>query len=107
LILDSTFTSLREAADDRVFLLLSLIVPKDQYNTIAYLREVRCPVLVIHSREDDVIPFEHGISLYEAAKHPEKEFLEISGTHNRAVLESLETYQGGIYNFISSHVEDG
>lgn len=106
LILDSTFTSLREAADDRVLFLLSLIVPKDQYKTISYLREVNCPVLIIHSRDDDVIPFEHGVSLYEAAKHPEKEFLETSGTHNRAVLESLKTYQGGIYNFISSHVEE-
>lgn len=106
LILDSTFTSLRDAADDRVPFFLSIIVPKDQYRTIDYLQEVSCPVLIIHSRDDDVIPFEHGISLYEAAKHPEKEFVEISGTHNRAVVESLETYQGAIDNFVSSHVKD-
>jgi len=61
------------------------------YRTIDYLRSVHCPVMIVHSRGDEVIPFEFGLELYEAASEP-KEFVEISGSHNDGFLTSGETY---------------
>ena len=62
------------------------------YRTIDYLRDVRCPVMIIHSRNDDVVPFEFGLELYEAANEP-KEFIEIFGSHNDGFLVSGEIYK--------------
>ncbi|MDH4238838.1 MAG: alpha/beta hydrolase [Phycisphaerae bacterium] len=62
------------------------------YRTIDYIKDVHCPVMIIHSRNDDVVPFEFGSELYEAANEP-KEFVEISGSHNDGFLVSSEIYK--------------
>ncbi|UCF42816.1 MAG: alpha/beta hydrolase [Planctomycetota bacterium] len=61
------------------------------YRTIDYIREVRCPVLIIHSRGDEIVPFEFGLELHEAANEP-REFVEIFGSHNDSFLVSSEIY---------------
>lgn len=61
------------------------------YRTIDYIRDIRCPVLIIHSRGDEIVPFEFGLELYEAANDP-KEFVEIFGSHNDSFLVSSEIY---------------
>jgi len=63
-----------------------------RYPTINYVRKVACPVMVIHSRDDETVPFEFGLSLYDAANEP-KEFVELRGGHNDAFLISSETYK--------------
>ncbi len=62
------------------------------YKTIDYIRSVHCPVMIIHSRNDELVPFEFGLELYEAANEP-KEFVEIFGSHNDAFLVSGEIYR--------------
>ncbi|MBN2137437.1 MAG: alpha/beta hydrolase [Sedimentisphaerales bacterium] len=62
------------------------------YKTISYVKAVRCPVLVIHSKYDEIVPFEFGAALYEAANEP-KEFVEILGGHNDGFLVSAKTYE--------------
>jgi len=62
------------------------------YRTIDYVRNIRCPVMIIHSRNDEVVPFEFGLELYETASEP-KEFVEISGSHNDGFLVSSEVYK--------------
>jgi len=71
------------------------------YPTIDYVRKVKCPVLVIHSRTDEIIPFEFGQQLYEAANEP-KEFVELYGGHNDAFLISGETYKKGWLKWLKS-----
>jgi fermentation-respiration switch protein FrsA (DUF1100 family) len=61
------------------------------YNTIEYIRNVRMPVMIIHSRNDEVVPFEFALELYETANDP-KEFVEIWGSHNDGFLICSETY---------------
>ena len=103
LILESTFTSLQEAARDRLpGLFVNLFVP-DQYPTIRYLTMVQCPVLIIHSREDEVIPFRHGEALFAAARGP-KEFVDIRGSHNRGFLDSQPFYEAAIDSFLSKYL---
>jgi uncharacterized protein len=100
LILEDAFTSLQEAARDHIpGLFVKLFVP-DQYPTIRYLTLVQCPVLVIHSRDDEVIPFRHGEALFEAAKGA-KEFVVIRGSHNRGFLDSKTHYVEAVDTFLS------
>jgi hypothetical protein len=62
------------------------------YNTLDYIKAVGCPVMIIHSRDDELVPFEFGLQLYEAANEP-KEFVEIFGSHNDGFVVSSEIYK--------------
>ena len=48
--------------------------------------------MIIHGRNDDVVSFEFGRELYEAANEP-KEFVEIIGSHNDGFLVSGQIYK--------------
>jgi fermentation-respiration switch protein FrsA (DUF1100 family) len=103
LILESTFISLQEAARDRLpGLFVKLFVP-DQYRTLRYLTRVHCPVLILHSRKDEIIPFRHGEALYATASEP-KEFGEIHGSHNRGFLDSQPLYEDALDSFLSKYL---
>lgn len=69
------------------------------YNTIDNVRLLNCPALIIHSRNDDVVPFEFGLQLYEAANEP-KEFVEIFSNHNDGFLNSGEVYTNGLKDWL-------
>ena len=100
LILQSTFTSFRDLAAKFYPYLPVRLLARFDYNTIAHLRGVRCPVLVVHSRDDEMIPFGQGRRLFEAAKEP-KEFLAISGSHNEGFATSGKIYVDGLREFIA------
>ncbi|MEN9217487.1 MAG: alpha/beta hydrolase [Gloeomargarita sp. DG_2_bins_126] len=101
LILGSTFTSVPDRAKELFPLMPIDLIAQFQYNNLARLPQIQCPVLVIHSRQDEIIPFHHGQRLYEAANTP-KFFLEIQGNHNEGFLDSLPTYQAGIAQFVQT-----
>jgi fermentation-respiration switch protein FrsA (DUF1100 family) len=71
------------------------------YRTVDYIKKVRCPVMIIHSRSDETIPFEFGLELYEAANEP-KEFVEIFGSHNDGFLVSSEVYKSAWTKWLKS-----
>jgi fermentation-respiration switch protein FrsA (DUF1100 family) len=102
LIVESSFTSLRDIAKDRFRWVPETLLGDYRYDTRQYLERARCPVLIIHSRNDDLIPFRQGQALYQAARGP-KEFVEISGSHNRGFIDSLEKYEAALDNFISRY----
>ena len=62
------------------------------YSTIDYIKDVHCPVMVIHSRDDNLVPFEFSLELLDAANDPKK-LVEISGSHNDGFLVSGEIYK--------------
>ena len=100
LILESAFISLQEAARDRFpGFLADLFVP-DQHPTLRNLTAAQCPVLIIHSRDDEIVPFRHATALYAAAPNP-KDFLEIRGSHNVGFLQTLPLYEAGLDSFLS------
>ena len=63
-----------------------------RYSTLDYIKAVHCPVMLIYSRDDEIVPFEFGLQLYEAANEP-KEFVETFGSHNDSFLLSGEIYK--------------
>ncbi len=72
-----------------------------RYDTVAHLRDVRCPVLAMHSRNDELVPFEFGVRLFEAAHEP-KRFVELIGSHNEGFLLSGDTYKEAWHNWLDS-----
>jgi len=72
-----------------------------RFPTAEYLGTVSMPVLVIHSRDDEIIPFAQGEALFQAAGGP-KRFLEIRGGHNDGFWVSGEAYRQGLDGFFGS-----
>lgn len=92
LIVESSFTSYVDIGREFYPYMPVQWFARFSYRTIDYIRGVHCPVMIIHSRNDEVVPFEFGLELYEAANEP-KEFTEIFGSHNDGFLVSGENYK--------------
>jgi fermentation-respiration switch protein FrsA (DUF1100 family) len=99
LILESSFTSIPDVAAELYPYLPARWLATIRYNVKADLATVSCPVLVVHSRDDEIIPYTHGRRLYEAAPEP-KRFLEIRGGHNEGFVVSGQTYSQGLGEFL-------
>ncbi len=104
LILESAFTSIPDMGAELYPFFPVRLLARFKYKTIEYLSGVNCPVLIIHSPEDEIIPFRHGRRLFEAANKP-KEFLKITGTHNEGFMLSAERYEKGLNSFISKYAK--
>ena len=104
LILESTFTSIRDIAARLYPFLPVRLLLRFEYNTADYLGRVSCPVLIVHSSEDEIMPFSHGRRLFEVANEP-KRFLELTGTHNEGFLTSGKRYEEGLNAFISEYIQ--
>lgn len=81
LVLASTFTSVPDLGAEIYPWLPIRLLARIRYDSRDRLPHLNSPVLVIHSRNDDIIPFAHGQRLFEMARAP-KQFLEIQGGHN-------------------------
>lgn len=100
LILESPMSSAPDMAQSAYPFLPARWLTRFLYATRRYVTAVDCPVLVIHSRDDEIIPFAQGRSVFEAAPQP-KRFLELQGGHNTSFLESAEQYVRGIDAFLT------
>ncbi len=100
LIVESTFTS---AADMGKliypFLPIRLLI-RNRYDSLAKVGGLDLPVLVIHSPDDELVPFEMGERLFRAAAGEPKEFFPISGGHGDGFLVTGEAYSKGIDSFL-------
>ncbi len=106
LILESAFVSIPKLAAMVYPYLPVQWISRYRYPTAELLESITCPVLIIHSREDEIVPFEHGQELFAQAKGP-KEFLEIHGSHNDAHLVSHQAYIEGLAGFLHRHWQLG
>lgn len=104
LIMESAFTSVPDVGAHHYPFLPVRQLARNEFDNEARVQEVDTPLLLIHSRDDQVIPFEHGQSLYEVAREP-KEFLEIQGGHNDGFLVSEERYLRTIDRFLQEHFD--
>jgi fermentation-respiration switch protein FrsA (DUF1100 family) len=91
LIVESAFTSYVDIGKEYYPYMPVRWFARFGYRTIDYIKEVRCPVMLIYSRNDEIVPYKFGLELYAAANEP-KEFIEIFGSHNDCFLASGEIY---------------
>ncbi len=106
LIVESAFTSVRDIGSQMYPYLPVRLLSRFDYNTKTWIEKTNCPILIVHSPDDEMIPFSHGQRLFDAAPAP-KQFLEISGSHNSGYLDSGPVYEEGLNSFISAILHDG
>jgi fermentation-respiration switch protein FrsA (DUF1100 family) len=103
LILESTFTSVSDMAAGIYWYMPVRLLCRFAYTTERNVAEVKCPVLVVHSRQDELVPFRQGRRVFEAAPDP-KEFLEMRGGHNDGFLVTGGSYERGLDAFLSRYL---
>jgi fermentation-respiration switch protein FrsA (DUF1100 family) len=101
LILESTFMSVPAIARKYYTWLPVGLIAKYRYATVDKIGLIVCPKLIVHSKDDEIIPLEHGRKIYEKAVPP-KEFLEIKGGHNEGFMFSGDTYREGLRRFLEA-----
>ena len=68
------------------------LLPFDRFDNLQKLGHIKCPVLVIHGKQDEIIPFRHGLQLYEAARQPKINFWVDRAGHNDLLTIAGEAY---------------
>lgn len=86
LVIESTFVSAF-----RVKTIVPLL-PWDKFNNLRHIKQIKCPVLVVHGREDEVISFWHGEKLYDAAPGRKMNLWIDGAMHNDYAYVAGESY---------------
>ena len=79
LVIEGAFSSHKDIAAKTAGALGRLLV-SEKYSSSASIQQYKKPLLIIHSTEDETIPFSLGQKLYGLANQP-KEFYEIKKAH--------------------------
>ncbi len=99
LIIEDTFTSL-PAMVRRTMPFIPTFVLAIQLDSLSKITKVRVPKLIFHSVDDEIVPYEMGKALFDAAVEP-KQFVRLRGGHNTAFLDDSETYRNGLEKFLA------
>ncbi|MDR1163753.1 MAG: alpha/beta fold hydrolase [Candidatus Accumulibacter sp.] len=83
LVLDSSFTRLRDVPATHTPALSPLLrlILGNAFDTKTRLETIRCPLLVLHSPEDRVVPFVLGKEVFESYRNNRKEMVVGTGGH--------------------------
>ena len=105
LILESPFTSVPDMAN-RTFPLLPVgLLMKTKYDSLAKIKAVTTPLLVLHGDRDETVPIKFARRLFQAANDP-KEFSTIAGAgHNDTYAVGGEAYFATLRRFVEGDVQ--
>jgi uncharacterized protein len=102
LILETPFTSIQDMARVALPFLPVGAWLRTRYNSLGKIPEIRVPLLVLHGNRDEVVPYEQGRRLFEAANEP-KTFFTIHGArHNDTYIVGDRPYFDAWARFLGS-----
>ena len=102
-VLESAFTSVADMAARLYPWLPVRWLVRIDYPVARDIQAIRAPVLILHSPNDEIIPYDMGRTLYELAHEP-KEFIELRGGHNDGWLLSEPDYSSAVDAFLDEHL---
>ena len=99
IILESPFTSMVELAQKYYPVLPVKFLLKDKYETIKKLPNINSPLLVLHGKLDDIVPFSMGKKLFEKANEPKFKYFIDDDDH-------MVRYDQKLLNEIKKFISD-
>lgn len=105
LIIESTFTSVPDIGKHHYPYFPIRTLSWYDYNSLKRIKTIRLPILVIHSKDDTLIPYSHGRALYNAGPEP-KQFFELKGDHNNGFVLTGDRYVNKIDTFLKEHFDN-
>ncbi|MBF0125871.1 MAG: alpha/beta hydrolase [Magnetococcales bacterium] len=101
LILEGSFTSIPDVGAGRYPFLPIHLMSRIHFDNLSLLPSIHAPLLIIHSRDDVVIPFQHALNLFAAANEP-KSLLETRGHHDTSFHKGGKTAEEGLTRFLAA-----
>ena len=81
IVLESPFTSIADAAKIYYpYLPVDLLI-KDRYDSLKKIKNIIIPILIMHGKKDDVVPFDMGVELFEKANQPKFSYFSENDDH--------------------------
>ena len=102
-ILESTFTSAPDMAHRLYPFLPVRLMTRLKYSVKENVKGLSSPLLVVHSRQDEVIPFDMGESIFAAAPEP-KQMLVITGDHSGGFLLNRNEYMSVLDKLLDQYL---
>jgi hypothetical protein len=105
LVLQGAFTCLKDAAAKHYWFLPVGLMLRDRFPSLEGIPKVACPILMLHGKRDDVVPFALGQALFAAAPAQSasgraKEFVELPNCgHNDLGLVDAAEYTAALRDF--------
>ena len=98
LVTESAFTSVADIARRSFFWLPVELLVRDRYQSIDKVGQLSIPMLVIHSPDDEVIPYGHGERLVAASRGARH--LRTDGGHNDGGFLRAPSYRATVRAFL-------
>ncbi|OGI41607.1 MAG: hypothetical protein A2140_00130 [Candidatus Muproteobacteria bacterium RBG_16_62_13] len=99
LVLVSTFTSTPDLGAQLYPWLPIRRLARIHYDSRSRLGKVRAPLLIFHSRDDEIVAYSHAEQLLAAANEP-KRLVTLIGDHNGGLFRSLERVREELRRFL-------
>jgi fermentation-respiration switch protein FrsA (DUF1100 family) len=99
MVLEDAYTSVANRGQEVFPLLPIKLIAKSKFASIEKVGALKLPKLFLHARHDEVIPFQHGQTVFAAAAEP-KQFVELNSGHADGYLAARTTYYPAIDAFI-------
>ena len=78
------------------------IFPFDKFKSLDKIKSVKCPVLFIHGKRDEIIPFRHGEMLHAEANEPKFFYWIEEAQHNNVFAVNRQAYLQTIRDFAAN-----
>lgn len=75
------------------------LLPWDKFDNAARIRQIHCPVLVVHGRADQVVPWWHGERIYQLAGEPKRCLWVDHAGHNDVFVRAPQRYIAALQDF--------
>lgn len=100
LVLEGAFTNIKDMAAV-YYPLIPRFMIFTRFDSRQKIASIKIPKLMIHSKDDQVVPFYLGKKLFEAAAPP-REFLEIRGGHSEGFYQFRSLIQKKLVDFLKT-----
>ena|SRR3990167_4209175 len=98
-ILQSPFTSLTSLS--RYHYPWLIIKPWDRFDSLARIKQIHAPLLVLHGNRDQVVPFTEGLTIFNQANEPKKMLQFDNRNHND--LWGVQGFSEEIIRFVRAY----
>lgn len=103
LVLESTFASVRAMAAVHYPFVPGFLATRVRYDSLARVRNLRCPLLVLHGPRDTIVPYRMGRELFDAAPSS-KAFADLEGDHNDGGLAVSPAARAALRTFLDTYL---
>lgn len=100
LVLEAPFTSIPAMARALYPFLPVCPFLRTRYDSLARIGHITAPVLILHSRDDEVVPYAQGQALFAAAPEPKRFYTIVGAGHNDTYLRGGEGYWQALASFL-------